>query len=252
MMTENARANANTPKIVIKKDGSYHVYGNIPLVHKTQVVSEYGEPLTWQKDKEYKPTVDEAKGYYKLCRCGKSNNKPYCDGTHDDIGFDGTETADTRTFTERQFVNDSGEGIVVKKDGYLCMLSGFCGNRKTNIDRMISDTAEPHVRAEIMAMIDRCPAGAYSYSMTEDGEDIEADLPMQIAVTTEITSDGPIEGPLWVTGNIPVERSDGKPFETRNRVTLCSCGHSCQKPYCDGTHRAMQQKELRHKKAQAK
>lgn len=249
-MTENA--DANSPKIVIMKDGSYHVHGNIPLVHKTQIVSEHGEPLNWKKDKEYHPTVDPAKGYYKLCRCGKSNNKPYCDGTHDDIEFDGSETADTKTFADRQFVNDSGEGIVVKKDGYLCMLSGFCGNRKTNIDRMVSDTAEPHVRAEIMAMIDRCPAGAYSYSMTEDGPDVEADLPMQIAVTTEITADGPIEGPLWVTGNIPVERADGKPFETRNRVTLCSCGHSCQKPLCDGTHRALQQKELRRKKAENK
>jgi len=56
-------------------------------------------------------------------------------------------------------------------------------------------------------------------------------------VTTEITSDGPIAGPLWVTGGIPVLRSDGQPFEIRNRVTLCNCGHSGSKPLCDGTHR---------------
>jgi CDGSH-type Zn-finger protein len=244
-MTEtNASVTPSNPKIVIKKDGSYHVFGSIPLVHKTQVVSEYGEPLTWKKDKEY-----ETKEFYKLCRCGKSLIMPYCDGTHNDIEFDGTETADTHTFAERQTVDDSGEGIVVKKDGYLCMLSGFCGNRQTNIDRMVADTAEPRVRAEIMAMIERCPAGVYSYSITNEDEDIEPDLPVEIAVTTEITSDGPIDGPLWVTGNIPIERSDGKPFETRNRVTLCSCGQSCQKPLCDGTHRALEQNELRRKKA---
>jgi CDGSH-type Zn-finger protein len=247
MMTDNNEATPETPKIIIKKDGSYHVHGNIPLVHKTQVVSEYGEPLTWKKDKEY-----ETKEFYKLCRCGKSTMMPFCDGTHNDIEFDGTETADTRTFAERQFVDDSGEGIVVKKDGYLCMLSGFCGNRRTNIDRMVSHTDEPSVRAEIMAMIDRCPSGTYAYAMSKDESDIEADLPMQIAVTTEITEDGPIDGPLWVTGNIPIERADGQPFETRNRVTLCSCGHSCQKPLCDGTHRAMEQVALRKKKAQAK
>ena len=100
-------------------------------------------------------------------------------------------------------------------------------------------------------MIERCPSGTYTYAMSSDEADIEPDLPVQIAATTEITSDGPIEGSLWVTGNIPVERSDGKPFETRNRVTLCNCGKSCQKPLCDGSHRRMQQAELRKKKSQS-
>ena len=234
-------------KIIIKRDGSYHVEGGVPLVHKTQVVSEYGEPLTWEKDKEF-----EAKEAYSLCRCGHSNNKPYCDGTHNEIEFDGTETADTRPTADRQFVDDNGEGIVVKKDGYLCMLSGFCGNRQTNIDQMVSDTAEPRVRAEIMAMIDRSPSGAYAYSIHPGEADVEADLHVQIAATTEITADGAIQGPLWVTGNIPVERADGKPFETRNRVTLCCCGESHNKPLCDGTHREMEQRELRKKKGQTR
>jgi CDGSH-type Zn-finger protein len=243
-MTENSQnTRPTTPKIVVRPDGSYHVYGNVPLVHKTQVVSEYGEPLTWKKDFVY-----ETKEHYSLCRCGASKEMPFCDSTHHEIDFDGTETADTGTVADRQIVDESGTGLVVKKDGYLCMLSGFCGNRLTNIDRMIADTAEPRVRAEIIAMIERCPAGAYMYSMKKGEENIEPDLPVEIAVTTEITEDGPINGPLWVTGNIPIERSDGEPFETRNRVTLCNCGHSCQKPLCDGSHREMQQKELRHKR----
>ena len=78
--------------------------------------------------------------------------------------------------------------------------------------------------------------------MAEGEPDIEPDLPKQIAVTTEITSAGPIAGPLWVTGGIPVVRSDGQPFETRNRVTLCNCGQSNIKPLCDGTHRAAAQR----------
>lgn len=90
-----------------------------------------------------------------------------------------------------------------------------------------------------MAMVERCPSGSYTYSIDEPGGDIEPDLPQQVAVTTEITSDGPIAGPLWVTGRIAIERADGQPLEPRNRVTLCRCGLSKNKPLCDGTHRAM-------------
>jgi CDGSH-type Zn-finger protein len=243
MTDSNPKDEKIPPKIKVRRDGSLSVQGDIPLVHKTQVVSEYGEPLTWKKDGELKE-----KGPYSLCRCGKSKIMPFCDSSHDEIDFDGTETADTHPTADRQEIIEGGTGIVVKKDNYLCMESGFCGNRLTNIDAMVSETAEPRVRAEIMAMIDRCPAGVYVYSTKKDEPDIEADLPMQIAATTEITEDGPIMGPFWVTGNIPIERADGQPFETRNRVTLCSCGLSTKKPLCDGTHRAVEQEELRKKK----
>jgi CDGSH-type Zn-finger protein len=230
-------------KIKVKPFGPYQVEGDIPLVHKTQIVSEFGEPLNWKTDE-----VLKTEGPYELCRCGHSQEKPYCDGAHCDVDFEGTENAPTNTFEERQRVNDKGTGIVVKSDFTLCMNSGFCGNRLTNIRKMIAETSEPKVRAEIMAMIDRCPSGTYSYAMDKDSEDIEADYPVQIAVTTEITSEGPIEGSLWATGYIPVERADGQPFETRNRVTLCNCGESKKKPLCDGTHRRIQEEALKNAK----
>ncbi len=218
-------------KIVIRKNGPYVVQGNVPLVCKSQVVSEYGEPLAWKKEGTL-----EGSETYELCRCGHSREKPFCDGTHRKIGFDGTETADTTTTAERQVINAGGTQITVKRDYALCMESGFCGNRLTNIDQMVKETDETSVRALVIAMIERCPSGSYTYSIGTDA-DIEPDLPRQIAVTTEITSEGPIDGPLWVTGNIQVERSDGQPFETRNRVTLCNCGRSKCKPLCDGAHR---------------
>ena len=229
-------------RIIVMNDGPYKVEGAAPLVHKTQVVSEYGEPLTWKKDGELKEA-----GNYSLCRCGHSKDKPYCDGAHNDIEFDGTETADTRPSEARQEILDEGTGIVVKKDVYLCMDSGFCGNRLTNIDEMVADTDEPRVRAEIIGMIERCPSATYTYAMKKGEPNIEPDLPRQIAQTTEITEDGPIEGSLWVTGNIPIQRADGKEFETYNRVTLCCCGESCKKPLCDGTHRVLEQAKLRQK-----
>ena len=222
----------NEKKITVQIDGPYSVRGDIPLVRKTQVVSEFGEPLTWKKEDTIK-----AKGPYLLCRCGQSDDKPCCDGTHALDDFDGTEAAETNTTAERKRVIEGGVNIVVKRDDSLCMESGFCADRFSNIDKMTEESGNTHVRSQIIAMIERCPSACYTYSIPPDAADIEPNLPMQIAATTEITSDGPIEGPLWVTGNILIERSDGKPFETRNRVTLCCCGLSNIKPLCDGTHR---------------
>ena len=219
-------------KIVVKKDGPYIVHGHVPLVRKTQVVSEYGEPLTWKKEETL-----ETEAVYSLCRCGQSHDKPFCDGTHCEVWFDGTETADTRLTAERQEHYEGGTQIAVKSDPSLCMNSGFCGNRKGNVNQMVPASGDTNVRSQVMAMIERCPSGSLTYSIEPDGPDIEPDLPEQIAVTTDIASQGPVTGALWVTGGIPIERADGQPLETRNRVTLCCCGLSKIKPLCDGAHR---------------
>ncbi len=243
-MAENSGRDAQDPIIIVMKDGSYHVHGNVPLAHKTQVVSEHGEPLTWKKDGDIQVTIAEGKDYYSLCRCGKSSNMPFCDSTHRQIGFDGTETADTRPTAVRQMSYPHGTRIYVRKDPALCMQSGFCGFHDAGLRKLIAASEDTKIRALVMAMVERCPSGALTYRVEPDGEEIEPDLPVQIAVTVEITSGGPIDGPLWVTGGIPVQRADGEPFETRNRVTLCNCGRSSQKPLCDGTHRREQEQAL--------
>lgn len=230
----NNRDTKNGKKIVVRKDGPYIVHGDVPLVRKAQVVSEYGEPLTWKKGEAI-----ETREIYALCRCGQSSKKPLCDRMHAKVDFDGMESADTSVTAERQVIYAGGTKIVVKRDYSLCMGSGFCGNRITDIPKMVPDTDDTQVRAQVIAMIERCPSGSFTYSIEEGEADIEPDLPQQVAVTTEITSDGPIAGPLWVTGNLPIERADGQPLETRNRVTLCCCGLSTNKPLCDGTHRTM-------------
>jgi CDGSH-type Zn-finger protein len=222
----------NLKKIEVWSNGPYLVIGEIPLVRKTQVVSEYGEPLTWKKDGE----IQTEEPYY-LCRCGHSSIKPFCDLTHHGINFDGTEMAPTNRRDERQETYPGSNNIVIRNDMILCANSGFCCNRMTSIAEMASHTDDTQVLALAIAMVEHCPSGALTYALKEGEADIEADLPQQIAVTTEITSEGAIQGPLWVTGGIPILRSDGHPFEARNRVTLCNCGHSQIKPLCDGSHR---------------
>lgn len=63
-------------KITISENGSYKVEGDVSLV-----------------DFQDNPvSTREGKPFY-LCRCGASNNKPFCDGTHKTIGFDGSLAA---------------------------------------------------------------------------------------------------------------------------------------------------------------
>ena len=143
------------------------------------------------------------------------------------MGFDGTEAADAGAITDRA-ATYPGTNIVIKDDRSICTHAGFCGNRVTNVWKMIRETADTQVHAQVMAMIERCPSGALSYSLDPEGETVEPDFPAEISVTAD--------GPLWVSGGIPVKRSDGQPLETHNRVTLCRCGASKNKPLCDGTH----------------
>ena len=243
MATSDASKSDDSKRIVIANDGPYLVRGHVPLVRKAQVVSEYGEPLTWRNEGSL-----EVPGEYALCRCGQSGDKPFCDGTHRRVGFDGTEGADTAPTADRQSAFRGGTRLIVKKDPTLCMDSGFCGLRKAGIAQYVAASGDTQARSLAMAMVERCPSGALTYHIEAGEPDIEPDLPQQIADTTEITSDGPIAGPLWVTGGIPIVRSDGQPFETRNRVTLCNCGLSDSKPLCDGTHRHEAHRRARMRK----
>jgi CDGSH-type Zn-finger protein/uncharacterized Fe-S cluster protein YjdI len=124
--------------------------------------------------------------------------------------------------------------LVVTRDLPLCMGAGYCVSRAGKIPDLLAAAADCDTRAHIVGMIERCPSGSFAYALEPGGPNLEPDYPAAIAVTAETAACG---GPLWVTGCIPVERADGQMFETRNRVTLCRCGGSQNKPLCDGTHR---------------
>ena len=217
--------------IEVRENGPYVVHGDIPLIRKKRITGQKGEAIAWQKTKTH-----ESDTIYELCRCGKSANKPFCDGTHDRINFDGTETARTSKISETQEILQ-GDGVRVKVDNSYCMHAKFCFNQKSGIRKLMAKGADDDAKIHVSAMTERCPSGTFVYELEIDGEyqEIEADLPKQVSV---IEADKPQEsaGPLWVNGMIPVLRSDGKPLETRNRMTLCRCGESKNKPFCDGSH----------------
>jgi CDGSH-type Zn-finger protein len=213
-------------QIKITANGPYQVSGGVPLTERYPARSAYGEPLEWDPvgaDLPERPVRQN----YALCRCGNSANKPYCDGTHARIGFEGALTADRRPTADRRrtFV---GEDVVMTDDPTLCIHIGFCTTRLSSVWKMIERTGDPEVKARLRTMVKHCPSGRLVVAPGEDAPAEELEFTPSVAIIPN--------GPLWVRGGIPVAAPDGFTYEVRNRVTLCRCGHSQNKPFCDGTH----------------
>lgn len=47
-------------------------------------------------------------------------------------------------------------------------------------------------------------------------------------------------GPLVIKGEVTLLDAEGRPFNVAGRpaIALCRCGHSANKPFCDGQHKA--------------
>ncbi len=209
------------PDIKITSNGPYQINADLPITPKRIVRSPEGDPLTWATDE---PLPHDTPTW--LCRCGQSSHKPFCDGTHVKVGFEGTEVASTETFSDVEKVYE-GIGIKVHRVGPICQHASFCANQSTDWFQMLPDTDDITVKGRVIDMIEHCPSGALVCEI--DDEIIEPNYPKAIS---------PVEdGPYWVTGGVTIERSDGITLEVRNRVTLCRCGHSKNQPLCDGTHK---------------
>jgi CDGSH-type Zn-finger protein len=229
--SERRWSTGDARRIVVLPDGPYVVYGQVPLGRKVKVVSpEHDDSLTWQRTESI--TTEET---YALCRCGRSRSKPFCDGSHARTGFDGTETAKTGSYASRMWRSE-GTGISVRRVGSLCMHAAFCVGSTKQLDEWLPDTGDTDRRAHVMGMIEHCPSGSYTYAIAPDDEANEPDLPQGISVIEE---EHRLASGLWVTGEVPIQRADGLPWEDRNRVMLCRCGQSGNKPLCDGTHRSI-------------
>jgi CDGSH-type Zn-finger protein len=162
-----------------------------------------------------------------LCRCGGSKSKPFCDGTHGTIGFSDRNTADRERDHRAVY---AGKRVTIFDNRSICSHAGHCTEGLKRVFRM---NAEPWIDPdgaavdEIIATIRKCPSGALSYAV----EGVEATPPARAPMVT-VTNDGPYA----VTGGIELM---GVPFgegASKEHYTLCRCGGSRNKPFCDGTH----------------
>ncbi len=214
-------------KIVVRKNGPYLVSGDIPLQVQVITPDQEGSSWDWTPGQTF-----EVKSTYALCRCGHSKNKPFCDGAHSKIDFNGEETASREPYAERAEVMD-GPTLELKDAEDLCAFARFC-DPGGKIWSLIERTDDPKVRELTIREATHCPSGRLVLKDKKTGKEIEETLPPSIGVVEDPALK--CSGPLWVRGGIAVVSADGFEYEVRNRITLCRCGASANKPFCDGSH----------------
>jgi len=214
-------------RVKISKNGPYLVSGALPLHKQTIGTNEDDESITWDKGRQY-----PAQEQYSLCRCGHSANKPFCDGTHAKVGFDGSETASRKPYLEQAEVIRGPTMSLTDVEG-LCAFARFCDPRG-KVWNLVNETDDPAAGKHFVSQTCDCPSGRLVAWDNETGKPIEPAFEPSIALIEDPAQH--CSGPIWLRGGVQLIGADGFEYEVRNRVTLCRCGASQNKPFCDGTH----------------
>jgi CDGSH-type Zn-finger protein len=220
---ENKKGN-----IKITKNGPYIVDGALPLAKEIIVSDKNGDSMGYKREKKY-----SISGEYALCRCGASKNKPFCDGSHQKNFFDGTETAGKKEYL-LQCEKIKGPDLELDDLPELCARARFCHDQQSDVWNNTEQSDDPKAKDEAIRQACLCPAGRLVARDKNSNKIIEPELKQEIGLIEDPQAKA--SGPVWVKGGIEIVSADGKKYETRNRVTLCRCGKSQNKPFCDGCH----------------
>ena len=217
---------------------------NIKSNNKPMIVPLPNGPLYLINDREKKiiENLKNSKGEklsniqgIALCRCGASKNKPFCDGTHSIIGFSSKNNEDNgnkKTSSKRK--SYVGKKITIHDNRKICSHAAECVNNLPSVFRLnqrpwINPDDETTAIEKIIETIKKCTSGALSYSI-DSIEYRDYDGKPLVKVSKD--------GPYLVSGGIELilEEVDFPEDVSREHYTLCRCGASSNKPFCDGIH----------------
>lgn len=214
--------------ITVEATGPYLVYGSPPLKQQFITTNEEGASWAFKEGAQYDMTAEPTA----LCRCGASKKKPYCDGTHLKTDWDPTLTAPVEPILANAEVFE-GPALSLSDNEKYCAFARFCdasGRAWNLVEQSDNHTA----RSETIREANICPGARLSAWDNTTRQPFEPKFDPSLGLIEDPHIG--VSGPLWVRGGIAIQRQDGVTYEIRNRVTLCRCGQSSNKPYCDGTH----------------
>lgn len=222
------------PKILPLPNGPYYLLNDMEPKVVENLQNSKGEPLSTIRG-------------VAVCRCGASNNKPFCDGTHGTIGFSSEKriVVNSNNNGSEHIVKDKrknyvGKGISIHDNRRICSHAAECVNKLSSVFKLNSrpwinpDLARTE---EIIDTIRKCPSGALSYSIN----DIEYRDPNERKPMMTVSKDGP----YLITGGIDLigDNITWAEGASREHYTLCRCGASNYKPFCDGMHKTVNFKD---------
>ena len=176
----------------------------------------------------------ETKARIALCRCGGSENKPLCDGTHNKIGFSGEKLTDGSGDKRDNYV---GANITIHDNRGICAHAALCSANLASVFRYQQEPWIDPNAADAKAIaetIKKCPSGALSYSI-HGSELRDQDREQRVLVSNN--------GPYHVTGGIELKEENWGEGASKEHYALCRCGASKNKPFCDGSHWSVEFKD---------
>ena len=154
---------------------------------------------------------------YALCRCGRSQQTPYCDGSHAHVEFDGTETAPDTPYSEQAAEIDGPELRLTDAELY-CAGAGFC-RRDGGTWALTRRSADPQAKQTAIEEACECPSGRLIAWEVEGP--VEPEFEPSIGLVDDA---GPGNmGPIWLQGRNPdriIRREDVRGQEPGHIVPL--------------------------------
>jgi CDGSH-type Zn-finger protein len=220
---------ASDRRITVAPNGPLRVEGGVPLSRETIEPNADGESWRWRATGRI-----DAGPWYELCRCARSRTQPFCDDTCTATGWDGTETASHVPYDDQARIFPGAADDLADARGF-CAGARFC---------QAGETAWALVRGDdsrSLRLLERvtgnCPSGRLvALRRGADGDRAAIELGFEPSIVLVEDAGRGVSGPVWVRGRVEVRSADDHPYEVRNRVTLCRCGGSSNKPFCDGSH----------------